>query len=70
MYYLKRQNKSMHFHPYELLEVKCNITISDDMSWNCHIDSMTSKGNSKLGLLNRNLKVKDTKLKEKAYKAI
>ena len=46
------------------------INISDDMSWNRHVDTTASKANSKLGFLKRNLKVKDEKLKEKAYKAI
>lgn len=46
------------------------ITISDDMTWNKHTDNMISKANKKLGFLKRNLKVKDTNLKETAYKAI
>ena len=46
------------------------ITISNDITWTKHIEKTTSKANSKLGFLKRNLKVKDQKLKEKAYKAI
>jgi hypothetical protein len=45
------------------------VTISDDMTWNRHIDQISSRANSKLGFLRRNLKVRDTKLKEAAYKA-
>ena len=40
------------------------------MTWNNHIDSTAAKANKKLGFLKRNIKVKDSTLKEKAYKAI
>ncbi len=46
------------------------VTISDDMTWNRHVDKITARANSKLGFLRRNLKVRDSKLKETAYKAI
>ena len=35
------------------------ITISDDMSWNKHIEKTASKANSKLGFLRRNVKTRD-----------
>ena len=40
------------------------------MTWNNHIDSTAAKVNKKLGFLKRNIKVKDSTLKGKAYKAI
>ena len=46
------------------------VTITDDLSWNRHIQQVTSKANSKLGFLKRNIKVKSKEMKEKAYKAI
>jgi len=46
------------------------VTLSEDMSWNNHIDKVASKANSKLGFLKRNIKVKNSDLKEKAFKAI
>ena len=46
------------------------ITISNNMTWNKHIDKTASKANSKLGFLRRNIKTKDQSLKAKAYKAI
>ena len=46
------------------------VTLSEDMSWNRHVDSVVSRSNSKLGFLKRNLKINDSKLKEQAYKAI
>ena len=46
------------------------VTMSDNMSWNIHTDKVAAKGNSKLGFLKRNLKVKNQELKQKAYNAI
>ena len=46
------------------------VTISEDMSWNRHINKTTAIANSKLGFLKRNIKVKDQAMKEKAYKAV
>ena len=46
------------------------VTISNDMAWGKHIDSISSRANSKLGFLRRNLRVRDAKLRESAYKAI
>ena len=61
-------------HGQVLTEVKSakylGVTISNDMSWNNHIESTAAKANKKLGFLKRNIKVKDKDLKEKAYKAI
>ena len=37
------------------------------MTWSRHIDNITSKANSKLEFLKRNLKVMDSKLKETVY---
>ena len=42
------------------------ITISNDMSWNKHINQTSSKANRKLGFLRRNIKTRDQALKEKA----
>ena len=61
-------------HGQVLTEVKSakylGVTISNDMTRNNHIDSTAGKANKKLGFLKRNIKVKDSTLKEKAYKAI
>ena len=61
-------------HGQVLTEVKSakhlGVTISNDMTWNNHIDSTAAKANKKLGFLKRNIKVKDSALKEKTYKAI
>ena len=43
------------------------VTISDDLEWTKHIDVITSKANSKLFFLMRNLKGCPEKLRETAY---
>ena len=46
------------------------VTISDDLSWHKHINSMTQKANKTLGFLRRNLKVTSENLKSTAYKTL
>ena len=46
------------------------VTITEDLTWNKHIEKISASANRKLGFLKRNIKTKDSKLKEKAYKAI
>ena len=43
------------------------VTVSDDLEWTKHIDVITSKANSKLSFLRRNLKGSPKKLRETAY---
>ena len=43
------------------------ITISNDLNWSTHINTITNKFNSKLGFLRRNLSRCPQKLKETAY---
>ena len=61
-------------HGQVLMEVKSaqylGVTISNDMTWNNHINNAAAKANKKLGFIKRNIKMKDNTLKEKAYKAI
>lgn len=46
------------------------LTISDDTSWNKHIDKTTAKGNQRLGFLKRNLKINSKDIKAQAYKSL
>lgn len=46
------------------------VTLSNNLTWNAHIDNISSKANKLLGFLRRNLKVRNTTVKENAYKAI
>ena len=46
------------------------VNISQDLKWNSHINSVSSKANQTLGFLKRNLKINSQSIKEKAYKSI
>ena len=43
------------------------ITITSDLRWNAHINSISSKANRSLGFLHRNLKVSSIQIKTLAY---
>ena len=43
------------------------ITITSDLRWNAHINSISSKANRSLGFLRRNLKISSIQLKTLAY---
>ena len=43
------------------------VCLSETLEWEAHINKITSKGNSTLGLLRRNLKACPPKLRETAY---
>jgi hypothetical protein len=45
------------------------VTLTNDLSWNEHINNMCSKANKTLGFLRRNLKIGSRRIKETAYKA-
>lgn len=73
----RKRNKLFHkyvLHGQTLESVPAakylGVTLTDDMTWNKHIDRISSSANSKLGFLRRNLKVRDPRLRETAYKAI
>ena len=46
------------------------VNIFQDLKWNSHINSVSSKANQTLGGLKRNLKINSQPIKEKAYKSI
>ena len=46
------------------------VHISNDLKWNSHTNSISSKANQTLGFLKRNLKINSPTIKEKAYKSI
>ena len=46
------------------------ITISNDLTWNNHINNITTKANQTLGFLRRNIKVHSERLKSTAYKTL
>ncbi len=46
------------------------VNINSNLSWNKHIDSITSKANKTLGFLRRNVKVSSPKIKAQAYMSL
>ena len=46
------------------------VTLSKELSWNEHINSITAKANRTLGFVKRNVKTKNEKVKELAYKSL
>ena len=60
-------------HGQVLTEVKSakylGVTISNDMTWNNHIDNTAAKANKKLGFLKRNIKVKGQYLNGKSVQS-
>ena len=46
------------------------LTITSDLKWNSHIQKVTSKANSVLGLLRRNLRIALKAVKTQAYEAL
>ena len=46
------------------------LTITSDLKWNTHINNITKKSNSILGLLRRNLRISSQSLKTQAYQSL
>ena len=65
---------TLHDHPLPITHSTkyLGITISNDLKWNKHISNITSKANSTLGILRRNLRLSSTShtVKTHAYQAL
>jgi len=46
------------------------MKISHNLRWNDHVDYVTSKVNSMLGFVRRNINVSNPQIKERAYKTL
>ena len=46
------------------------VTITSDLQWNQHINNITNKANSILGLLRRNLRIPSQTIKTRAYQSL
>ena len=64
---------SYHLHGHNLQNVSTakylGVNIQDNLNWGLHIDTITNKANKTLGFLRRNIKIRNKKTKETAYKA-
>ncbi|MCG7878229.1 MAG: reverse transcriptase family protein [Candidatus Thiodiazotropha endolucinida] len=63
---------SLHGHTLSSVpQIKyLGVNISEDLKWNTHINSATSKANQTLGFLKRNLQINSSTVKDKAYKSL
>ena len=63
---------TLHDHPLPITDSTkyLGITISNDLKWNKHISNITSKANSTLGILRRNLRLASHTVKTHAYQAL
>ena len=63
---------TLHDHPLPITDSTkyLGITISNDLKWNKHISNITSKANSTLGILRRNLRLSSHTVKTHAYQAL
>ena len=61
-------------HGHVLEVVSCamylGVDISNGLSWNSHIDRITSKANSTLGFIKRNIKTRNVRVRETAYNTL
>ena len=46
------------------------VTIQSDLKWDTHIQNVTSKANQTIGMLKRNIRIRDQAPRELAYKAL
>lgn len=65
-----RLHDSILERPPENATQYLGITIQADLKWNQHIQNVTAKASRTLGLLKRNIRVRETAPRELAYKAL
>ena len=46
------------------------VTIQSNLTWDSHINSISTKANKTLGFLHRNINISSTTVKERAYKSL
>lgn len=71
----RRPINTLYFLHGQVLEVVTSarylgVDISSGLSWNSHIDRITVKANRTLGFLKRNIKTKQSKVREMAYNTL
>ena len=63
---------TLHDHPLPITDSAKypGVTITNDLKWNKHVSNITSKANSTLGILRRNLRLSSHTVKTHAYQAL
>ena len=63
---------SLHGHTLEVVDHAkyLGVTIQGNLKWDTHITNITSKANSTLAMLKRNVRVPSKSIKDDAYKAL
>ena len=71
-HYCPRLPYTLHDHPLPITDSAkyLGVTISNDLKWNKHVSNITSKANSTLGILRRNLRLSSHTVKTHAYQAL
>ena len=61
----------LHGHIFDTVQSAkyLGITIHRELNWDQHINNICNKANKTLGFLGRNLKISNSSIKERAYKA-
>ena len=67
-----RKDYTLHGHILEhVTSAKyLGVTITSDLKWSQHINSITTKANSTIGFLKRNLNISNRGIKESSYKSL
>ena len=62
----------LHGHTLEVVDASkyLGVTLTDNLSWDCHISNITSKAHRTLGFLRRNIKECTPPVREASYKAM
>jgi hypothetical protein len=63
---------TLHGHQLEEVTTKqyIGVSITSDMKWSQHISNMCKKANNTMSLLKRNLNIRNSNIKGKAYKSL
>lgn len=69
---LRLHSYTLHGHTLSSVpQIKyLGVQISQDLKWNKHISSVSSKANQTLGFLKRNIKINSRTVKERAFKSL
>ena len=69
-----REDEGVQTHGHQLAQVKSGkylgVTLTENLSWNAHVDQVTKKANNSLAFLRRNLSSCPSHIKAKSYQTM